>query len=409
MIIYSVCSNKQTNSGISVNEHKIISLSLLVKNDLTTDAFSGIFNLSKMFKLEISKEQVGYFLTGRSIWLDFLSREEEHCLIIKDHLLDEKLLKRISDHHFPPDLNILFPFDNITRKTKTAANESIERSKVERNGYSILLELLLFDSMYLLSRSGAAKLLELSELAINMKPAIIPMIASYFDIGWLDQYLSRMLTEERDKKLKALIFSSQSWTPENKKRAKDLLKNIYQISREEAIEIILHGGSLLGQVRHGGIMPWDDDIDLGIHEKYLDRLLEKISKVDGLQFARIKEDWSGVDFYKIWNKEGLHIDGYSYTFPFIDLWLYKTQDSHILFHNGIIFHNALKEPLQKINFEGSDFKMPSNYHECLNSMYPNWRHQIKVFPWSHRLERATNLPVEIDILTDSTGKIIEAL
>lgn len=409
MIIYSVCSNKQTNSDISINAHEIISVSLLEKNDLTAGAFSAILNLSKMFNLEISKEQVGYFLTGNSIWLDFLSRKEEHCLIIKDHLLDEKLLKRISDHRFPPDLDILFPFDNISRKTKTAAYESIEESEVERNGLSILLELLLFDSMYLLSRSGAAKLHELSELAINLKPTSVSMIASYCDIGWLNQYLSNILAEQRDKKLKALIFSSQSWTPENKTMAKDLLKDIYQISREEAIEIILHGGSLLGHVRHGGIMPWDDDIDLGIHENYLDRFLEKISQVEHLQFARIKEQWSGVDFYKIWNKEGLHIDGYSYTFPFVDIWLYKTQDYDILFHNGITFRNALKEPLRKINFEGSDFKIPSNCHECLSSMYTNWRHQIRVFPWSHRLERATNLPIEIDILTDSTGKMIEAL
>jgi phosphorylcholine metabolism protein LicD len=42
------------------------------------------------------------------------------------------------------------------------------------------------------------------------------------------------------------------------------LKVISDICVQEKISYWLIGGSLLGQVRHGKIIPWDDDIDVGV-------------------------------------------------------------------------------------------------------------------------------------------------
>ncbi len=84
---------------------------------------------------------------------------------------------------------------------------------------------------------------------------------------------------------------------EQKKILIELLEFIDTISKNNNIKYTLIGGSLIGAIRHKGIIPWDDDIDIGLLPNEYDKLISCLSKNENSRFKLLNLESEPTYYY----------------------------------------------------------------------------------------------------------------
>ena len=84
------------------------------------------------------------------------------------------------------------------------------------------------------------------------------------------------LDEEQSIKLKSLLL--------------EMYKDIFEFCEKNKICVMLGGGSVLGSVRHGGFIPWDDDMDLNMSRKDYDYFAREFEKSMGDKYELFVPD-----------------------------------------------------------------------------------------------------------------------
>ena len=192
----------------------------------------------------------------------------------------------------------------------------------------------------------------------------------------------------------------------NIKSINNLFKKIIPILEKHNITYWIYGGTLLGAVRHKGIIPWDDDVDISILEDDKDKLLNLKT-----EFNTLDLDITDIFFgYKIYDKKGQIIKDKDFRYPFIDIFITKKYDNIIkftsqqalnLWKNDYFTIDELY-PLKKYQFEDYYVYGPNNPYAYLDRIYPDWKNKaIKTY------DHVTHTKIEkkeFDIICNESSK-----
>ena len=179
--------------------------------------------------------------------------------------------------------------------------------------------------------------------------------------------------------------------------SKSVVKSLYQMLYDThriftyySVKYFADGGTILGAIRHKGLIPWDDDIDIGILESHKDKFLDlrHIFKKCGYSISKV---WFG---YKIFYTANKNLPGFNYSFPFIDVLLYKKVGKNFVLAEKEARDVWPKEkwdekdlyPLQLAPFGSFDIYLPANPVKYLNNYYGKDWDKVAYREYDHEVE-----------------------
>lgn len=178
------------------------------------------------------------------------------------------------------------------------------------------------------------------------------------------------------------------WTPpcclSNLRRT---AKHVFNCLDDAGVRYWLEGGSLLGAMRNGDILPWDHDVDIGIYR-------EDIKRCMWLQKAKSKPVIDSKGF--VWEKatEGnffrihfskinrIHVN----IFPFYVRNGTMTKDSWFTGHKNMEFSDRFLHPMSSIEFLGRHVPSPNNIRDFLELKYGKGAIELPEYPEPNKLK-----------------------
>jgi len=209
--------------------------------------------------------------------------------------------------------------------------------------------------------------------------------------------------------LPSILLSRKQITVEDVKsttilKMYQMIKDVHELFENNGLEYWIMHGTLLGAVRHKGIIPWDDDIDICIDHTQEDFFLSLIPQLEALGYGVATEDvvirifpQDGTPAASVrWNDHSVILSKFKR--PFIDLAMTMFKDGERIFCRPKVCtcspdrlfgveHHKFKEatvfPLRDYQFGEMTLKGPNDAHAYLNAIYlPDW--ETVAYKWNKK-------------------------
>jgi len=179
------------------------------------------------------------------------------------------------------------------------------------------------------------------------------------------------------------------WSPKDKKVVMRTLYDAMRILGSHEIEMVAMFGTLIGALRHQGLIPWDDDMDFAIRRDQKELLFSLKEELANANIG-IVETWAG-DLAKLYPLDRPQIGKYPWSWPFIDIFYYHEDGEDIVLNRRSDSQSKISKndflPFKKGIFEGFYVNIPNNSDKILMDRYGNeWKNVCVSSDYNHRLE-----------------------
>ena len=192
----------------------------------------------------------------------------------------------------------------------------------------------------------------------------------------------------------------------DKNTAYKMMSYLHNLLTINKIDYFIVSGTLLGYMRHGKLIPWDDDVDIMIFLKDLDKLQALQAKIveDGYDIVEIHNN----HMYKLFSPNKNNVPNKNFSFPFVDIFVAHTSSTankDVINFFEMDFDHKHIYPIKEEKFHNIKVCIPNEPTTILNKIYGDDHMEVCVSPkFIHRLGKG-NYILKMPVVKVPTSRI----